>query len=306
MTSHLIASQSPDATTNESPLSVRLGLIGHGIDHSLAPAFHTSAGQMLGLNVSYELLPRETTFSSQFDEFLIELGQAGYQGVNITVPFKSSGWKTAPDASDEVVTTRVANTVLLGPEGPIKAFNTDFTGFKWAYARHFADAPPGTVAILGAGGVGTATAAALVDLGATIINIFDICPDRSHALATTLLERDGSIQANIADSAEEAVSGAHGVVNGTPVGMYLHPGTPVDLATIARPAVALRRRLLSDRDTVDGAGGRGRTSRESVASISFSGRRSTPSRSSPVTVSHLTFLVVLETHMRAVERERHL
>ena len=45
-------------------------------------------------------------------------------------------------------------------------------------------------------------------------------------------ERDGSIQANVADSAEEAVDGVDGVVNGTPVGMYLHPGTPVDLAAI--------------------------------------------------------------------------
>ena len=166
MTSHLAASQSPDPTTNEPPPSVRLGLIGRGIDHSLAPAFHTTAGRMLGLDVTYELLPREAAFSTQFDEFLIELGQAGYQGVNITVPFKSSGWRTAPDVSYEVATTGVANTVLLGPMGPTKAFNTDFTGFKWAYARHFADTAPGAVAILGAGGVGMATAAALVDLGA--------------------------------------------------------------------------------------------------------------------------------------------
>jgi shikimate dehydrogenase len=233
MTSHLAASQSPDPTTNEPPPSVRLGLIGRGIDHSLAPAFHTTAGQMLGLDVTYELLPREAAFSTQFDEFLIELSQAGYQGVNITVPFKSSGWRTAPDVSYEVATTGVANTVLLGPMGPTKAFNTDFTGFKWAYARHFADTAPGAVAILGAGGVGMAAAAALVDLGASIVNIFDIREDRSHALATTLRERDGSIHANVAGSAEEAVVGVDGVVNGTPVGMYLHPGSPVELAAIA-------------------------------------------------------------------------
>ena len=232
MTSHLTAAPRLDTMTNESPHRVRLGLIGRGISHSLAPAFHTSAGRMLDLDVTYELLPREAAFSSQLDEFLIDLGQAGYQGVNITVPFKSSGWKTAPQASDEVVTTGVANTVVLGPAGPVKAFNTDFTGFKWAYARHFADTPPGTVAILGAGGVGTATAAALVDLGATIVHVFDIRPDRSHALVTTLRERDGSIRANVADTAEEAVEGVDGVVNGTPVGMYLHPGTPVDLAAI--------------------------------------------------------------------------
>ena len=32
----------------------------------------------------------------------------------------------------------------------------------------------------------------------------------------------------------EAVEGVDGVVNGTPVGMYFQPGTPVDLAAIGR------------------------------------------------------------------------
>ena len=36
----------------------------------------------------------------------------------------------------------------------------------------------------------------------------------------------------MATSAEEAVDGVDGVVNGTPVGMYFQPGTPVDLAAI--------------------------------------------------------------------------
>jgi shikimate dehydrogenase len=37
---------------------------------------------------------------------------------------------------------------------------------------------------------------------------------------------------DVAVSAEAAVDGVDGVVNGTPVGMYLQPGTPVDLAAI--------------------------------------------------------------------------
>ena len=219
--------------TSESHTSVRLGLIGRGIDQSLAPAFHTIAGQMIGLDVTYELLPREAAFSTQLDEFLVELGQAGYHGVNVTVPFKASGWQAASDPSDDVVSTGVANTVLLGPRGPTKAFNTDFTGFKWAYRRRFDDASPGTVAVLGAGGVGTATASALVDLGATSIRVFDIRPDRSRRLAAMLRDRNPAVRAEVAASAESAVDGVDGVVNGTPVGMYLHPGTPVDLAAIS-------------------------------------------------------------------------
>ena len=51
------------------------------------------------------------------------------------MPFKASAWQTATDPSTEVVTTGVANTLLLGVDGLSHAFNTDFSGFKWAYER---------------------------------------------------------------------------------------------------------------------------------------------------------------------------
>jgi shikimate dehydrogenase len=190
------------------------------------------AGEMLGLDVTYELLPRDAALPTGLDALLEELGVAGYRGVNITVPFKASAWQAAPEASDEVVSTGVANTLLLGPSGPTSAFNTDFTGFKWAYQRRFAKASPGTVAVLGAGGVGTAVAAALVDLGATAIRIYDIVADRSHELADVLRHRDATALVDVVVSAEDAVAGVDGIVNGTPVGMYFQPGTPVDLAAV--------------------------------------------------------------------------
>jgi shikimate dehydrogenase len=138
----------------------------------------------------------------------------------------------ASDASEEVVSTGVANTLLLGPAGPTNAFNTDFSGFKWAYRRRFADAAPGSVALLGAGGVGTATAAALADLGASAIRIYDIDAERSRALADIVHQRNAAVRVDLAVSAEAAVDGVDGVVNGTPVGMYFQPGSPVDLAAI--------------------------------------------------------------------------
>jgi shikimate dehydrogenase len=233
MTSRPVVSQTPDPATAESERTAfRLGLIGRGIDHSLAPAFHTLAGRMLGLDVSYELLPREPPLSTELDGVLEELGRAGFRGVNITVPFKASAWQASSDVADEVVRTGVANTLLLGPLGPTNAFNTDFSGFKRAYHRRLADAPPGTIALLGAGGVGTATAAALVDLGAIAIRIYDVLADRSHALAEALLRRNSMLRVDVATSAEDAVDGVDGVVNGTPVGMYFQPGAPVELAAI--------------------------------------------------------------------------
>ena len=115
--------------------SHRLGLVGSGIDQSLSPAFHELAGDLVGLDVSYDLIPRDPRMSTDRRRFLGQLATEGYQGLNITVPFKASAWQTATDPSTEVVTTGVANTLLLGVDGPSHAFNTDFSGFKWAYER---------------------------------------------------------------------------------------------------------------------------------------------------------------------------
>jgi shikimate dehydrogenase len=191
------------------------------------------AGELVGLDVSYELIPRAPSEPTVLEPFLRQLATDGYRGLNITVPFKASAWQTATAPSLEVVATGVANTLLLGPDGPSRAFNTDFSGFKWAYHRHFGMEPPGAVALLGAGGVGTATAAALVDLGATSLRIFDVVPDRSQELARLLEHRNGGISVEIALSAEDAVDGADGLVNGTPVGMHWNPGTPVRLSAVA-------------------------------------------------------------------------
>jgi shikimate dehydrogenase len=211
--------------------SYRLGLVGSGIAMSLSPAFHRLAGEKLGLDVRYELIPRDSGSPAELAPLLAQLGADGYRGVNITVPFKALAWQAAGEWSTDVVTTGVANTLLLGREGPRHAFNTDFSGFKWAYRRRFGTEPPGTVALLGAGGVGTSVGAALVDLGATALRVFDLVPDRSEVLAK-LLRGNGEVQVDVAPSAEDAVDGADGLVNGTPVGMHWNPGTPVSLASV--------------------------------------------------------------------------
>ncbi|MDF2731937.1 MAG: shikimate dehydrogenase [Desertimonas sp.] len=83
----MTASARLDAVDGAPSAPYRLALIGDGIDKSLAPAFHTIAGQLLGLDVSYDLFPRAPTFDGHVEQFLVELAEDGYRGVNITVPF---------------------------------------------------------------------------------------------------------------------------------------------------------------------------------------------------------------------------
>ena len=82
----------------------------------------------------------------------------------------------------------------------------------------------GPVAVIGTGGVGKAIAFALADLGVSEIRIFDTDRAKVEHLVALL---QGKLTVRIAASVAEALDGAVGVVNGTPVGMTPSKGTPV-------------------------------------------------------------------------------
>jgi shikimate dehydrogenase len=91
-------------------------------------------------------------------------------------------------------------------------------------------APSGNaVAVIGAGGVGKAIAFALASLKVADIRIFDSEPARAEKLAGLLAGQGG---ARVAGSVEDALVGATGLVNGTPVGMLPSRDTPVPAALL--------------------------------------------------------------------------
>jgi shikimate dehydrogenase len=123
------------------------------------------------------------------------------------------------------------NTVVAR-DGRLTGHNTDTTGFARAVAPLLA--PSGNaVAVIGAGGVGKAIAFALASLNVTDIRVFDSEPARAETLVS-LLAAPGV--ARLASSIEDALQGATGLVNGTPVGMLPNRGMPV-------PATLLHEKL---------------------------------------------------------------
>ena len=80
------------------------------------------------------------------------------------------------------------------------------------------------MAVIGTGGVGKAIAFALASLKVADLRIFDSEPARAEKLAALLAKHGG---ARVAKSVEDALDGATGLVNGTPVGMLPNRDTPV-------------------------------------------------------------------------------
>ncbi|MGX1309282.1 shikimate dehydrogenase [Amorphus suaedae] len=210
---------------------IRLGLIGDNIRQSRSPALHRLAGAICGLDVSYDLLvPAEQ--GATFDELFERCRDTGYRGVNVTYPYKERAFDRVVVEEPAVRRLGACNTVLFA-EPPI-GHNTDYSGFQSAFAAAFGRRPPGRVAMAGAGGVGKAIAFALAELGASAIAVFDRDTAKAERLVRLFSAAAPGTPLEAVATMEEAMDGADGLVNCTPLGMTGHPGSAMPRALMPR------------------------------------------------------------------------
>jgi shikimate dehydrogenase len=161
-------------------------------------------------------------------ETLDGVRRLGFAGVNVTYPYKEAVVELLDELDPEAAAMGAVNAVVVR-DGLLVGHNTDTTGFARAAAELVAGSKRGAVAVIGAGGVGRAIAFALAGLGVTDIRIFDADSARARQLAMLLRAKDGIV---VADSIEDALQGAAGLVNATPVGMLPNRDTPVPPALL--------------------------------------------------------------------------
>lgn len=205
------------------------GLIGAPIAQSAAPAMHEAAGDALGVRVHYQLIEVAGADEAGLRALLDGVRLLGFAGVNVTFPYKEAVVPLLDALSDRAREIGAVNTVVVH-DGRLTGHNTDTTGFERAIAGLVADSNRGAVALIGAGGVGKAIAFALASLGVAGISIFDADHAKAECLAAQLR---GRLKARIAHDVADAMQGAVGVVNATPVGMLPDTGMAVPETLLA-------------------------------------------------------------------------
>lgn len=181
----------------------RLGVVGWPVAHSRSPRMMEAALAAVGLSDwRYQLLPLPPEVVR---ETILALPQAGFRGVNVTIPYKATALGLADAASPTARAIGAANTLLFEPTGTIVAENTDAPALIAALPL----APSGrTALVLGAGGSARAAVWALLSAGAAEVRIWNRHPERARRLAEEL-------GASVADGPHRADL----LVNCTPVGM---------------------------------------------------------------------------------------
>lgn len=205
--------------------TIRLGLIGDNIAKSQSPRLHRLAGQQNGRRATYDLLvPRD--MGMDFDAVFAHAASTGYVGTNVTYPYKERVVAKVSIDDPLVRAIGAVNTVVFTDAGP-KGNNTDYTGFIAAYRGLRGDKAPGTVLMIGGGGVGRAVAFGLVALGVTELRLADRDLPKAQVLADELRAAAPSLVVQVGTDATQMADGAQGLINCTPVGMVGYDGTPL-------------------------------------------------------------------------------
>jgi shikimate dehydrogenase len=207
--------------------SLLLGLVGAGLDASRTPAMHEAEAQAQGLRCLYQRIDM-TRLGLSVDELpglLTAAERMGFTGVNITHPCKQAVLPLLTEISDDARAIGAVNTVVF-ERGGRSGHNTDWSGFEQSMRNGLPDVRLGRVVQLGAGGAGSATAYAVMRMGAEELTVIDVVSDRARQLAERMASIFGR-PVRAAQDVAQALEDADGLIHATPTGMTGHPGLPL-------------------------------------------------------------------------------
>ena len=165
-------------------MTLRAGVAGQPIAHSLSPLIHTAWIVAAGLDADYRAFgPAD---AAGFADLVAE-GRAGrLRGLNVTAPFKERALALADEASAAARTCGSAN-LLVFENGRVRADSTDGVGLMAALTEQAPqlDVRGRPVVVLGAGGAARAAVAALSGAGAEV-GVLNRTRARAEALAGDL------------------------------------------------------------------------------------------------------------------------
>lgn len=189
-------------------MTEQVGLFGWPVEHSVSPPMHNAAFAALGLDWRYDLIP---VTPDDFADEVTRRVNAGYRGFNCTIPHKRAAFEhpLVDEVTPAVEAVGVANTLIVKPNGRLRADNTDVRGFGRDLRDHGMRAQGQACLVLGAGGSAQAVVAALHAAGAASVTCFSRQPDGRSGVAPY-------------DDLPELARTAGLIVNCTPVGMFPH------------------------------------------------------------------------------------
>ncbi len=141
----------------------KYGLIGRSLGHSFSRRFFTSYFEKEGIDASYENIELQ-----EIGEVPAVL-QAGYAGLNVTIPYKEAIIPYLDELSEEAEKIGAVNVVAFNGEKTI-GYNTDAYGFHQS-VKPFLTNKHERAIVLGTGGASKAVIYALRSIGIDVVRV---------------------------------------------------------------------------------------------------------------------------------------
>jgi shikimate dehydrogenase len=204
------------------------GLVGRDILVSRSPWLHENEADAQGVRLVYSLFDFAARGWDERDlpRLLDSAETAGFAGLNVTHPYKQAIIAHLDEMSPGAARIGAVNTVAFAG-GKRIGHNTDVSGFTESFLGGLPGVATTHVLQMGAGGAGSATAQALLELGVGTLALVDKDDEKRTALAEKLRADFGEHRVTEPADLAAALARADGIVNATPVGMASYPGSPV-------------------------------------------------------------------------------
>jgi shikimate dehydrogenase len=220
-----------------------LPILAHPVEHVRAPRTYNPAFEAAGLD--WFMLPMGVRPEDLESTLAMLARVTNLQGATLTIPHKAHGWRLCRLLGAEARRTRMVNTMRLLPDGTWAGDCSDGVGFVSAARAHGVFDAARPVAIVGAGGAGTAIALSLAAAGVRTIAISDTDGAKAEAVCSALRREFPFIAAGTDTAAGLREAGL--AINATPMG--LEPGDPPPFDAALLRADAKLFDIVSGRDT---------------------------------------------------------
>lgn len=209
--------------------SLRIGIIGDPIDHSLSPALHQPALDASGIPARYARWP---TTAAELAARIATLREADAIGASVTVPHKVA---VMPMLDQIAETARAAGAVntIINRNGHLLGENTDIHGVEASLREVRNDFKLAPTVLLGAGGAARAVVLALHALGVPEIIVANRNRTRAEQLATDLAGAPLTLITTDPAALHRALGQVAILINATSIG-WRSGEAPFDLDLLAR------------------------------------------------------------------------
>lgn len=183
-----------------------VGIIGWPVSHSLSPAMHNRAFLESGLSAwCYVPMPVCHYPHSRVKEAIFGLRALGFQGANVTVPYKEAVLPYLDEISQSAAAIGAVNTIVVDAQQRLIGHNTDSVGFIRDLADHQIRPKDVNVLILGAGGSARAITYGLLSHHCQEITILNRTKSKADQLASTFRESFKSASINTGQLTKESL-----------------------------------------------------------------------------------------------------